>query len=610
MVVRLELVALLWLLPTLVFAAPANQLTNHPSPYLALHGSDPVAWQNWSDRVLKDALKENKLVFVSSGYFSCHWCHVMQRESFADDGIAEQLNQLAIPVKIDRELQPALDAWLVDFTERTAGHAGWPLNVFLTPDGYPLVGITYMPKESFASLLTDLQQRWRADEKLFRATALQAFQVMQSRPEPYSKTSLQPGMDKALSRRLQGQALSQADEIAGGFGDQSKFPMSPQLLALLDSQQRYPDPQLKQFLVLTLNQIAYLGLRDHLDGGFFRYTVDPAWDTPHFEKMLYDNALLAQVFLKGAGILDKPEYREIALETLRFVERVMKNRNGGYVASLSAVDGRDIEGGYYLWPLKTLEKLLSKDELDLIAHAWGVRGSPYLEGGHHIKQLWRVNDVTGVTGKSNDEIETALDSIRKKLIQVRERRVLPVDTKVLAAWNGLLLESFSIAARYDRRFTEVARDLYGVLARQFWNGRELYRFTHNGSPDGKVSLGDYAYVSMGMARWARVSGDRAVAEVALDIAKAGLQRFHTDVGWQLSESLVIPYNAREKILPDGALPSPSATLMRAFLLLNDGTPAVSQLGVYGDIENGALAAAPFWYASHITWINEFLMHND
>lgn len=599
-----KLLALLLLLPTSLHASQTNQLAEHASPYLALHGNDPVAWQDWSDDVLKTAQKENKLIFVSSGYFSCHWCHVMQQESFKDKAVAARLNKLAVSVKVDRELQPALDAWLIDFTQRTSGHAGWPLNVFLTPDGYPLVGITYMPKQNFSDLLAKLQQRWKTDEKLFRDTAIQAFRAMQPKPEPFSTTRLQAGTGQTLTERLQQQALSQADDISGGFGKQNKFPMSPQLLALLDSLQRHPNEPLKRFLTLTLDQMAYLGLRDHLGGGFFRYTVDPVWNIPHFEKMLYDNALLSQVYLRGAAILNRPEYRDIAFDTLDFVHARMQNPAGGYVASLSAVDDHNIEGGYYLWSGAELEKLLNKQELALVGRAWGIRGTPYLPDGHHIKQLWRAEGAGKTSGTTHDDMQASLHTISQKLIQARQQRVLPVDTKVLAAWNGLLLESFSLAAQYEPRFKKYAGVLFEVLAGRLWNGRELYRFIANGKPGGRVSLQDYAYVSRGMAQWTRISDNEQAAKTARDIASAGWQRFLNKDGWQLSESLIIPYNAREKILPDNAMPSPSASLMRALLDL-EKDPAIP-LDRYIDVDNRAMAAAPFWYASHIVLMNELL----
>ncbi len=584
-----------------------NQLQNHPSPYLALHGNDPIAWQDWSEQVVKHAKQESKLIFISSGYFSCHWCHVMQRESFSERHLAEQLDKLAIAVKIDRELQPALDAWLIDFTERTTGHAGWPLNVFLTPDGYPLVGMTYLPQENFLNVITRLQQRWAEDEDGLREIAINAFNAMKPEQQTYSTQLPQTGMDALLMRAQIQQALSRADNISGGFGDQNKFPMTPILLSLLESQRRFPNEEMAGFLTLTFDQMANLGLRDHIGGGFYRYTVDPSWDIPHFEKMLYDNAMLSKAYLQAADILDRPHYRDTAYETLDFLIREMQSDNGGFHASLSAVDDKGIEGGYYLWQLSELETLLTGDELTVAGQIWGVRGAPYLEAGHHLKQVASPAEISNETGLQPAEVKKRLTSAQQKLLKVRQNRILPIDTKVLAAWNGLMLESLSMAAGQDSRYRPYAARLYRLLAEQLWDGEQLWRFIHNGKPAGRVSLQDYAYVAAGMVAWAEASGDDIAWETANRIATAALQRFHNKHGWQLSEKLIIPYDARELILAEGAMPSPSATLLRSLIRIarhrKDGRQ-ISRLARMTDIENSVLITAPLWYGTHLNLISE------
>ncbi len=586
---------------------PVNQLRNHPSPYLALHGNDPVAWQDWSEKVVHRAKQENRLIFISSGYFSCHWCHVMQRESFVDAIVAEQLGNLAIAVKIDRELQPALDAWLIDFTERTAGQAGWPLNVFLTPDGYPLVGMTYLPKENFLNVIAQLQQRWDEEESELREIAFNAFKVIRPERQTYSARLPQIGMDKPLMKAQIQQALSQADIIAGGFGDQNKFPMSPLLLSLLESQQRLPNEALAEFLTLTLDQMADLGLHDHIGGGFYRYTIDPAWDIPHFEKMLYDNAMLTKAYLLAASILNRPHYRDIAYGTLDFLIREMRAANGGFYASLSAIDDQGVEGGYYLWQVSELETLLTEDEFTVAKLAWGARGAPYLEAGHHLKQVTDPAEVATSIRRQPAEVKKLLASARQKLFEARQKRTLPIDDKVLAAWNGLMLESLSMAARESSRYRPHAERLYQLLARQLWDGTRLQRFMYNGKPAGQVSLEDYAYVSAGIAAWAETTGDDTARETANRIALAALKRFHNQHGWQLSEKLIIPYDAREMILAEGTMPSPSATLLQTLVRIarhHRDAEQISRLAAMTNIENSALITAPLWYGGHLNLISE------
>ena len=334
------LLLLLVLFPQAVFP---NALRDHLSPYLAMHGNDPVDWRDWGEAALDEAQESGKLLFISSGYFSCHWCHVMQQESYQDDEIAAMLNKRFVSVKIDRELQPALDAWLIEFTETTEGTAGWPLNVFLTPDGYPLIGTTYLPRDDFETLLGKLTAFWESDRD--KAVAFSRDIVERIRASKTASPAARLPDDRKLVMRLIEQAFSLADELQGGFGDQNKFPMSPQLHVLLKLQQREPSPGLHDFLVLTLDQMAGKGLRDQLAGGFFRYTIDPGWETPHYEKMLYNQAQLASLYLFAADVLNRPDYRVVAMDTLDFVLERMRGENGGYISSLSALDEAGVEGG-------------------------------------------------------------------------------------------------------------------------------------------------------------------------------------------------------------------------------------------------------------------------
>lgn len=567
----LALFAALALITVPEFTLPGNQLKDHPSPYLALHSDDPVHWQDWGPAVVKRAATENKLIFISSGYFSCHWCHVMQRESYSDPDVADLLHKLAIPVKIDRELQPALDRWLIDFTRHTTGQAGWPLNVFLTPDGYPLVGVTYLPKGRFSKLLGKLATRWREDEIYLSMVALNTFNAMQPSPQSYSDVRPERDMNRVAVKMMVDQAMQAADEIAGGFGEQNKFPMSPQIRALIEIQAVFPDERVEEFLKLTLDQIARRGLRDHLDGGFFRYTIDPTWDIPHFEKMLYDNAQLIDVYLRASEVLNQPGYLQVALDTLSFIMNHMHSSPGGYIASLSAVDNKNAEGGYYLWQVSELVSVLDQDELEIITTVFDIKGTSGLEAGHHLKFVMTLEDAAQQLGMASTQIRKTFSSARNKLRQIRNRRQLPADNKVLAAWNGLLLHSMSqtMMKTGDNRYREAAEKLYDYLSKQLWDNKQLYRFIHNGKAGGRVSLEDYAYVSRGIASWAKASANKQVWDMARVIALAGLQRFHNQNGWQLSEELLIPYNARELILPDSALPSASAALLGALLDIAD-----------------------------------------
>ncbi|TNF98095.1 MAG: thioredoxin domain-containing protein, partial [Gammaproteobacteria bacterium] len=544
-----------------------NQLKNHPSPYLALHGDNPVAWQDWGEHVIKLAQEQNKLIFISSGYFSCHWCHVMQRESFSDAAIAHQLNEIAIPVKIDREIQPALDAWLIDFTERTVGQAGWPLNVFLTPQGHPLVGMTYLPPENFAETLRLLKDRWQNDPDYLVSAAKSAFETMRSKPRTHSDKIPDSQAVNTLLLQMIIHAFQIADDMDGGFGDQNKFPMSPQLIALLKAQAISSEPRLEHFLKLTLSRMATLGLRDHIGGGFYRYVVDPAWDTPHFEKMLYDNAQLTRVYLLAAKVFNAPHYTDIATDTLDFMLEVMQQPDGAFISSLSAVDDKDVEGGYYLWQSDELKQLLTETEYKIVSELWGTTGEPHLDGGHHLKYVNDIDSVAKDLGLPTEQVTQHVLSAIEKLHAKRSHRSIPKDDKILAAWNGLALTSLSQAVIQtgENRYRQAADKLFQFLATQLWDGKQLKRFIKNGRTGGRVSLEDYAYVAEGMYEWSITSGDQVAKKMAKTIALAGLKRFHNDHGWQLSESLLIPYQARELVLSDHTMASPSSTLLQTLL---------------------------------------------
>ncbi|MGD8927195.1 MAG: DUF255 domain-containing protein, partial [Thioalkalispiraceae bacterium] len=355
--------------------AEKNALYQHASPYLAMHGRDPVHWLEWNKDAVELARKQDKLLFVSSGYFSCHWCHVMQRESYQNEEIASLLNTSFIPVKVDRELNSALDAHLIDFVERTQGYSGWPLNTFITPDGYPLVGFTYAPPEKFIQILTGLEKEWREKKSELKRLAKNASAEL-SIAEVSNSAVLPTDLAAGLMDSFVNQSFTYADDLQGGYGQENKFPSVPQLNTLLTIYERKPNAQIKQFLKITLDNMAAQGLRDQLGGGFFRYVVDPNWQIPHFEKMLYDNALLAGLYYRAAGILAEPEYKNVANQTLDFILQELNTDSGAFAASLSAIDNKGIEGGYYLWDKEELTTILSDQEWKVVSLYWGLLGHP------------------------------------------------------------------------------------------------------------------------------------------------------------------------------------------------------------------------------------------
>lgn len=598
---------ILRLLLLLSIAAPAaalqNTLRDHPSPYLAMHGGDPVAWQDWGEAAVAHARETGKLLFVSSGYFACHWCHVMQRESYQNSEIAAFLNRHFVPVKLDRELHGALDAYLIDYLEQTTGQAGWPLNVFLTPEGYPLIGATYLPPERFKQLLRRLNRVWTDEPRRMRNLARRTLlQLQQNQPA----VDIEPLPPDALRRVQLAQALQLANLMEGGFGDQSRFPMAPQLIGLLDLQGAAPNRQLAEFLQLTLDNMAARGLRDHLGGGFFRYTVDPGWQIPHFEKMLYTQALLAEVFLRGADVFGREDYAEVARDTLHFVAREMAGPQGGYVASFSAVDGDGEEGGVYLWSVDQLHAVLGEADTALARRYWNMLDLPPFDAGHLPQRGESIAQIAAALESAPEALMARLHQIRLRLLTARATRELPIDDKELAGWNGLMLAAFANAARRwsDPTFRVAARRIRDFVRERLWNGRALRRAVAidsagNARHLGKASLADYAYVAYGMAAYARLSDDPVDKTFVTALLHVAWQRYHGPRGWRMDAESLIPGMAEESALRAGALPAPSALWIR--VALASDVPELVEKAVSAAEQGRAQAQSePFWYVGHHT----------
>ena len=585
-----------------------NQLSNNPSPYLALHGSDPVAWQAWDANVLERAKAENKLIFLSIGYFSCHWCHVMQRESYRDSGVAQWINAHFIPVKVDRELEEALDARMISFAEKTRGRAGWPLNVFVTPEGHPLYAALYLPRNEFLQLITKLQDLWQKDRPGMLSLA------RQDSVSNEKLTSFLWSHDSAsqLEDSLTINALENADTVHGGFGEQTKFPSTPQLDFLLDRYRRQPSAELKSFLNTTLDQMATQGLRDHVGGGFFRYTTDPDWQTPHFEKMLYDNAQLARLYLKAADVIQLPHYRSVASDTLQFMQHTLLTDEGAMVASLSALDDRDIEGGYYLWSHEELNLLLSAQEYEVIAKVWLGSSAAHFDAGY--LPLWQPGFAAHQELSPSDR--KLLESARLKMLRKRQLdRRLPVDDKLLAGWNGLALSAFSLAAREfnNPELRNTADSIASYISSSLIKDGQLIRAQKSGKPIGEASLADYAYVAEGFWDYYRLTGNSSDLAIVKKLIDTGWERFYTTAGWMLGDVAGIVSGGRQGVITDGPQSSPSAVLLDISYQLAQQTGDKNlQQKVKMALGYDALSLDKdaFWYSSQVRVIGEVFQSQD
>ncbi len=553
---------LLILLSAAVAAAPVNRLVNHPSSYLALHGSDPVAWQEWDAETVARAKRENKLLFVSVGYFACHWCHVMQRESYKNPQIAALLNRDYIPVKVDREINSGLDDALQTFSARLNGVAGWPLNAFVTPEGYPAFVVLYAPPDDFRTLLTHLSGRWAADPAGIRRLARQAAPPS---AQPPASEPLTAERSARVWQQFMAVVWPEADTLHGGLGQVSKFPMAPQLHALLERQSRQPDAKLAEFLRLTFDQMAARGLRDHVGGGFFRYTTDPEWDTPHFEKMLYDNAHLAQLYLRAATVLRQPRYREVARSTLDFMRNELLDASGGFYSSTSAVDDKGREGATYLWQPDELKRRLSPEAYAAARRVWRLDVARSFDDGY-LPAEYRTPTA--------DERRLLADAARV-LRPLRLARSLPRDDKLNAGLNGLALSAFSQAIQLDPAYRQQADRLQHFLLTRLLREGRLIKGIARGQVLPQAELEDYAYVAQGLLDHADATGNAQSRARARQLARIAWQSFWGEKGWKHEARPLLATLQPEPALADGALYSPSDVLILASLRLQD--PALQRM---------------------------------
>jgi uncharacterized protein YyaL (SSP411 family) len=581
----------------------SNQLQQHPAPYLAMHGNDPVQWQLWGAEALQKAQRLNRPLFISIGYFACHWCHVMQRESYQDKAIAALLNQFFIPVKVDRELNPALDAHLIEFVELTRGQAGWPLNVFLTPDGYPMLGMTYVPPERFNLLLQQLHRRWDEDEPELRSAARAAMQEWRKLGERSEQHQIFSGV---IAEKMLVQTEQLKDELSGGFGQQNKFPMAPQLRALVFLGQRGSKGVPDEFIHLTLDNMASQGLHDNLGGGFFRYTTNPDWRTPHYEKMLYDNAQLAVLYMKAAKLYSDERYRNIGIGTVDFIIRDMSHADGGFISSFSAVDDLGREGFYYLWSQQQLTELLDGEELKAVQAALFDGHAPETEFGQLPRWQGDTEDIAKRLQWRQDKLDKALAGARKKMLAARANRTLPADDKVLAAWNGLALSA--IAEAYgltgDAVYAHRAQRLADYLVNTLWDGRQLLRTRQSDKLVAEASLEDYALVAQGLWDWSQQQpeGWKSLQSKVAQLVRIAWQRYYSAGHWRNSDTPLIPMLEGSLAMRDSPLPSATAAISRIsgeHPTLQADKTIQKQLQQHLQAVHARLGDSIFWYASYV-----------
>ena len=526
----------------------SNRLQNEKSPYLRAHAGDPVDWFPWGEEAFEKARRENRPVFLSIGYSTCHWCHVMARESFADGQVAEVLNRCYVPVKVDREERGDVDAVYMRACQALTGSGGWPLTLLLTPEGEPFFAATYLPKLSrggrmgLLPLLRAAADKWARDPGALRkagadVTRLLAAQSVSSGP-----------LESALAGKAAEQLAASFDAEYGGFGTAPKFPAAHNLLFLLQYAALRGEKKAREATENTLRQMYRGGIWDHIGGGFCRYSTDREWLKPHFEKTLYDNALLALTVTEAWQDGRLPLWRQVAEDTLDYCLRELKDAAGGFCCGQDA-DSGGAEGAYYLF---TPEEVLS------------VLGP---EAGKPFCECYDITKEGNFEGKSIPNLllntrwnllPEGYDSLREKLRLYRaERMALFTDRKILSGWNGLLLMALARAARVfsDRRYLNEAQELAAFLLERMVRDDRLYRSLCEGQLRFDAGLDDYAFCALGLLELYDADFDPVHIEDAARLAAALPERFADEKGGFFStaadsEELLL----RPKESGDGALP--------------------------------------------------------
>ncbi len=559
-----------------------NRLAKEKSPYLLQHAHNPVDWYPWGPEAFERARKEEKPIFLSIGYSTCHWCHVMERESFEDEGLAKFLNENFVPVKVDREERPDVDAVYMAAVQATGQGGGWPLSAFLSPDGKPFFLGTYFPPEDrygrpgFRTVLHKVLEAWRTRREDVLGAGAELARAVARGTEAEAPGKLGPATLELAARQL----AERFDPVHAGFGDAPKFPRAFVLELLLRAAGRSGAPALRDMATATLDRMARGGMYDQVGGGFHRYSTDAEWLVPHFEKMLYDQALLAEAYVEGFLVTGDAAHARIARETLDYCLRDLRHREGGFFAAEDA-DSEGVEGKFYLWTRAEVLEVLGKEEGEAFARVHGVRAEGNFRGeaeaapaGSNILHLPRTWEEAARDGKTTAAaLRERMGAARARLLAVRARRVRPhLDDKVLAGWNGLMVSALARAARAleEPRYAEAAgRAADFVLTRMRRDGRLLRRF-RDGEAGIPAYLEDHAFLALGLLDLYGATYDPARLAQAREVAAEMLRRFGDPAGGGLwtTASDAEPLLARPREGEDWAVPSGNSAA--ALLLLRLG----------------------------------------
>ena len=551
-----------------------NRLIFEDSPYLLQHAHNPVDWYPWGPEAFERAEREGKPIFLSIGYSTCHWCHVMESESFDHEETARLMNELFVNIKVDREQRPDVDEVYMTAVQLISGRGGWPMSNFLTTDGKPFFGATYFPRETFQEVLRRTADAWRDQ----RSTLIQQATAIADRVAKFSEASGEAvEVGREVMREAIKQSLSRHDDRLGGFSRAPKFPHEPELFFLLDRVLRADARQALVAVETSLDRMARGGIYDQIGGGFHRYSTDSEWLVPHFEKMLYNQAHLARIYLEASMLAGNFFFERVARQTLDYVLRDMTSAEGGFYSATDA-DSEGREGEFFVWTPQQIRAALSPSDAALALRVFGVTESGNFEGKNILHLPVTLQDTAVGSDQDLDELLADIDRVRSALYHVRDRRIHPLrDEKIVTSWNAMMITTLVRAgeALAEERYLEAALRAESFLWKNNRRGDgRLWRAHLAGTSSVEASQNDYAYLVEALVTLYDVTADDRFLDKARAVADVMVTRFwHESVGgFYMSED---DHEGRLPVRPksstDGAIPSGNSVAVRALAMLAQRT---------------------------------------
>ena len=551
----------------------SNRLSQATSPYLLQHADNPIDWYEWGDEAFARAMQLDRPIFLSIGYSACHWCHVMAHETFEDEGVAEYLNGHFVSIKVDREERPDVDEIYMHITQlMNQGQGGWPMSVFLTPDREPIFAGTYFPRDTFIALANQIDNIWTNE----REKVTQQTQHIQGILEQWSSGAApaESVIPFDLADRVAHALAEHMDRQRGGFQTSgNKFPPSMAMELMLRVHRRTGDAELLSVVEITLDNMARGGIYDHLGGGICRYSTDPDWLVPHFEKMLYDQALVSSIYLDAYQVTGDERWANVARDIFRYVINDLQSPEGGFYSTRDA-DSEGLEGAYYIWTVEQVRAVLGEADAKLFCSYYDVSpaGNWFESRGHAPsgpKNILHVTEPVEAFAKAHDmsadELRSKLAAWREKMLAAREQRVPPgLDDKILTAWNGLMIASLAKGAQVldEPEFAQAAARAADFVTRELMQDGRLLRTHRDGRSRLTGYLSDYAYFVEGLINLYEATFDDRWIQQAVALTDNTIRYYHDadNGGFFFTAHDAEELIARPKSASDGAIPAANAVM--------------------------------------------------